>query len=315
MRQRENVFRFKGDLPLSPMTAKEVNDMQSRASINELSWHANVNTYNFDGKCIVLYDDHRYILNALFEAEKLGLWNAIIPNLIFFDRHDDARAPATSTNLNTLLQKWNASKLTSVASEPFWSFVDFELSNNDDDWLLTGMELGLINHAVVIGNTENNNIERMNNQFHSSNGILHKLYNIPHLHDALSPRGGCLGDIALQSQYADLHEIFEFEYDQSCRCYRFPEKIINPFVLDFDLDCFSTEYEDMTFAWPEVLFKEKYVSDQSVYGFMRDLIQRSSLITICREPECCGGLGESNRILGYLDRYFFEGCLKTRFVW
>lgn len=41
------------------------------------------------------------------------------------------------------------------------------------------------------------------------------------------------------------------------------------------------------------------------------LISRSQFITICREPKCCGGPGESNKILGYLDKYFFNGSLRT----
>jgi len=35
------------------------------------------------------------------------------------------------------------------------------------------------------------------------------------------------------------------------------------------------------------------------------------LITISREPGCCGGMGESNKILQYIDRYWFKGALKT----
>lgn len=44
---------------------------------------------------------------------------------------------------------------------------------------------------------------------------------------------------------------------------------------------------------------------------MESLLNRASVITICREPECCGGIGEANKILSYLDRYFFDGALRT----
>ena len=85
----------------------------------------------------------------------------------------------------------------------------------------------------------------------------------------------------------------------------------NPIVLDFDLDCFTTECENNVYAWPEAIFREKYYDNEEVRHFMHKLINRSTIITICREPTCCGGLGESNKILGYLDCYFFDGCLDT----
>ena len=42
------------------------------SKLHELSWRTNINTYTFRGKHIVLYDDHRTLLNILFEAKKLG---------------------------------------------------------------------------------------------------------------------------------------------------------------------------------------------------------------------------------------------------
>ena len=55
-----------------------------------------------------------------------------------------------------------------------------------------------------------------------------------------------------------------------------------PFVLDFDLDCFTTECDDKTYAWPEDIFKKKYFDNENVRYFMRRLIERSTIITICR---------------------------------
>ena len=59
------------------------------SKLYELSWRTNINTYTFRGKHIILYDDHRTLLNILFEAKKLGEF-AETPNLIYFDLHDDA---------------------------------------------------------------------------------------------------------------------------------------------------------------------------------------------------------------------------------
>lgn len=44
---------------------------------------------------------------------------------------------------------------------------------------------------------------------------------------------------------------------------------------------------------------------------LMDLIKDAKVITICREPDYCGSLGDSNRILEMLDRYYFEDCIRT----
>ena len=283
--------------------------MQPITNIYSLSYHTNIEVYLFhDKKYIVLYDDHRSILNVLFEAKKLRLFDTT-PNIIFFDRHDDACDPNICQK--DLLEKWNVEKIEDVSSLDFWSFVEFDLNVLDDDWLIAGMELGLINHAVVIGQYGMSNMQSMNNKFKSSDGKVHELYDIPHLNWSIGSRG-CLGDnIIKEPYYESVREIFEYNQPSFGRYDKFSKDVTKPFILDFDLDCFTTECENRIFAWPEAIFKEKYFENNDVQYFMRMLIDRSSIITISREPGCCGGLGESNKILWYLDNYFFEGCLKT----
>ena len=225
------------------------------------------------------------------------------PNLIFFDHHDDACTPNIS--VSELLRKWGVDGIEDVSSRDFWSFVEFNLSGIDDDWLLAGMELNLINHAVVIGAENPHNIRDLSNQYKSSDGKLHELYDIDHIDLSIGNRG-CLGDSMTEWPYKNIRNIFE--YHQYEHDYVFSSKVNNPFVLDFDLDCFTTECENYTYAWPETIFYEKYAIS-NVINFMKKLIDRSTFITICREPSCCGGIGESNKILSYLDRYFFEGKL------
>lgn len=282
--------------------------MKEITSINDLLQHTNIEVYSFKDKNIILYDDHRSILNVLFETKKLGLFSTT-PNLIFFDKHDDACNPRI--NVKDLLEKWGVERIEDVSSRDFWSFVEFELSGLDDDWLLAGMELGLINHAVVIGQEENTNIHDMNNMFESSDGILHELFDISHLDWSIGSRG-CLGDnVIKEGYYENVRNIFEYNQPPYGRYDKFSREVTVPFVLDFDLDCFTTECDNKTYAWPEDIFKKKYVYNEDVKYFMNRLINRSTIITICREPACCGGLGESNKILGYLDCYFFDGCLDT----
>lgn len=282
--------------------------MQEITSIYGLSNHTNIEVYSFHDKYIILYDDHRSILNVLFETKKLGLFSTT-PNIIFFDKHDDACNP--QINAKDLFEKWGVERIEDVSSRDFWSFVEFDLSGLDDDWLLAGMELGLINHAVVIGQTENSNMRDLNNLFESSDGEVHELFDIYHLNYSLGSRG-CLGDnVIKEPYYENVRNIFKYNQPPYERYDKFSKEMTNPIVLDFDLDCFTTECENNVFAWPEAIFREKYYDNGEVRHFMHKLINRSTIITICREPACCGGLGESNKILGYLDHYFFDGCLDT----
>ncbi|MBO5254677.1 MAG: hypothetical protein J6B07_02500 [Opitutales bacterium] len=256
-------------------------------------------------KTIFLYEDHRTLLNVLFEASKL-INDHRVPNLIFFDRHDDA---CPTMHLSELLHKMGKTSFEDVTSKEFWPFVEFDLSYLDDDWLLAGMELGLINNAVVIGQELNANISRLQNKYQTEDKLQHKLYSIPHLNSSLNNRG-CLGDTCItDTSYTDIRNIFQFNNN------RFDSADIYPFILDFDLDCFTSECRETTIAWAEKIFKEEYSDNFKTADFMQQLISRCQFITICKESKCCGGLGESNKILSYLDRYIFDGSLGTEAIY
>ena len=279
--------------------------METINSLGMLSFRSNIETYQYNDKYIVLYDDHRCLLNILFEALKIGIFEKN-PNLIYFDAHDDACNP--KINKKDLLKKWQAKDIKNISSRDFWSFVEFDLSHLDDDWLLAGMELGLINNSVLIGQYDNIYDMKSKFKFKSSDGHIHELHSIEHLNQCLDSKG-CLGDVVKTENYKNIRNVFE--YNQYPYLGRFADGIKNQFVLDFDLDCFTTECNGMLYAWPEEIFKKMYYDNDIVSYFMDRLISRSQFITICREPKCCGGIGESNKILGYLDKYFFNRSLGT----
>lgn len=271
------------------------------SKLYELSWRTNINTYIFHNKHIIVYDDHRTLLNILFEAKKLGELMQT-PNLIYFDLHDDA---CTLLPKSQLLERMGVKNLSEATSKQFWSFVEFDLGKFDDDWLLTGMELDLIKDAILIGQEENHNIQNLKNSYISEDGIKHELYSILHLKHSLNSRG-CLGDsIIKEPYYQSVRNIMQYHQN------KFDTEEIKPFILDFDLDCFTTKSRGKTYAWPEDIFRAEYIDSYNARSFMENLLNRASFITICREPECCGGIGEANKILNYLDRYFFEGALQT----
>lgn len=104
---------------------------------------ANINTFIAKSKTVVVCEDHRYILNIL----KYALVNKILEkptNVISFDYHSD------SYDNPQLLTTENIKRAKEFGLKDFWNFIEFEHSNQDDDWLVSGMEYGLINDIALL---------------------------------------------------------------------------------------------------------------------------------------------------------------------
>lgn len=243
----------------------------------ELSWRANINVYSAhilgDTKQVIIYEDHRTLLNVLYYARMKGITTVPV-HLLYFDNHDDACVMRTIEKYKS----YSPRKFDQNEFEKFWNFVEFKLSANDDNWLYAGMKFNLIKNAFRIAGEQNDNIDELNNKFHGRH--------------RLEPIGA---DMIFQLTEEFLDKI----QDNKRRAY----------VLDFDLDCF-TEYKKKRKAWSNRKFQEFF--DDGVlkrrYDIQR-LARQAEFITICREPICCGGIKEANKILSYLDKYIFEGEL------
>jgi len=271
----------------------ERNYTNTKLSLPSIFLRNNVEKLSFKGKDIVLFDDHRTTLDVLFEIYKSGQLDGIVPNLVTFDYHEDC---CDAGEQETLLQKIGVKDLADATDRQFWNFVEFDLSGLDDDWISAAVSLNLVRDVVIIGSEANKN-------YQNADDSEHKLFSISHLPSSVGNRG-CLGDSCIsEPYYSQVRDTMQYHHGA------FNDGLVYPFVLDFDLDCFSTEILGKQKAWPEEIFYQEYVKNDIVYSFMKQLIYRSSLITISREPGCCGGYEESFKILSYLNKYFFEGCL------
>ena len=286
------------------------------AELYKLSYRSNINVYNYpenyrregEDRRIILYDDHRTILDVLYYAIQEGHFNGQVPSIISFDYHDDSvtLTPEKKQQAKSVRDDCFAKR----DDKTFWQFVEFGLSVLDDDWVRTGMELGVIKHYIGFGHHPSSaNIDNGYEQYQTLDKEIHHLYSNGHLDGVLGNRG-VIGDASYQWKQKRNDILDDIQYHNG----RFDNGDIAPFVLDIDLDCFSTDCEDKTIAWPEAIFAERYQNNIKVSTFVRHLISRASLITICRETGCCGGIGEANRILELLDYYWFEGSLRTQRV-
>lgn len=266
-------------------------------SIIDLDRRTNYSVYNYSGigdikKPIVLYNDHRCLLNVLYEAkQEFGG----VHDVFYFDYHDDANDLTTDERKGVIYLGAN------YLLRDLWDFVEFVSASDDGSWLKAGLELNLINNAIVFGAEEHSNIQTVGPKLYRD------MQSRPHLID-------CIKDVG------DWTERY-YCYDRVSGYQKKQVDLINhssKFVLDFDLDCFSSGIRCVagglgigsTIAVPEVLFK-KFVNKTSVKKLLDYLISKANVITICMEPGCCGGFGESYRILYLLDRYLFGGAIGT----
>lgn len=239
-------------------------------------------------KDIFIYDDHRTILNILFIAFKENIFKHT-PNLIFFDRHDDA---VKSFKIDEILEYLHVTDLKLADKEIFLPFVEYKLSSNDDDWLTAALELDLINNVVNIGNKENNNISQMNGTYLGNNKI-HDIYSIGF--EDFTSDGGVLDEkISTKGKIRSILTNLQI-----------------PYILDFDIDCFASQGPvSMNKVWTEEDFNSVFNNDLMA-TYIESLISQAEFVTICREPLHCGGIGCSNKLLSLLDECLFNGELNT----
>ena len=275
-------------------------------NLYELSFRANINIKHTDDSDVVIYEDHRTILNVLYYL-KTNTKIQFPLNIILFDDHDDACKPS-----KIALSKIKEFNKTQPDIKDFWTFTEFDLKNLDDDWVKAGMELGLINHLFLFNSTQSR-IGFVENYKTMSFGTK-RIYNLGYLWDALSHRG-CLYDIVKDKEYGQLWKDFGWVYDKESG--RFHFKPTQKFIIDFDLDCFTTQILDKRIGIPEDILINKFTENhQPSYHyyytyerFVKDLIKQSEITTMCFENGFCGGFKQTFKIFETIDYLFFDNQL------
>lgn len=254
---------------------------------------------------IVIYEDHRTIINVLFRIRKMGKINESV-NVIYFDRHDDALDP--DEMVIEYSQKFDP---LTADERDFFSLVEFNLSSNDDDWLVSGMHLNLIKDALSIGMFDN---FKSNKVVIDHLGNSHRLIQINHLSETLCYKGSLIDHLEGSEEIKVAKRMLGFNIDNS-REFIIPE---NKYIVDFDLDCFTLPtFRNYTFPWPESIFKDEFQSlvyneHYNVSCFINKILDNAELVTMCYESKYTGGINNSNLILNQLNKYVFNNSLTLR---
>lgn len=232
---------------------------------------------------VVIYDDHRSILPVLWAARHHNLIDDAA-TLMVWDAHPDAVQPHIDSRREAYTRLRGMSELNQVCA-----YANDELSSNDDTWLVTAMEGGLVGDAVYAFLQSRDNCIW---HYEDTGGGSHDFYD---LYDIASTLGhqSALVDTCRRSQLEPLWNALS--WNVSDNDFTLTER--PNLVLDIDIDAFAIEE---SYPWREEMFCDAF---EPLQGFMRKLLRVARLITISKEPYHCGGHAASGEILRYLNYY------------
>ncbi|MFN7542729.1 MAG: hypothetical protein ACK5TN_08040 [Acidobacteriota bacterium] len=204
---------------------------------------------------VSLHEDHRWVLALVAEAQQQGVLPCPTP-VVLLDRHTDCAEPKRPLPHDT-----------SVPG--VLRLCDQHLSPHDDDWIVAGIEIGLLADVFLFG-------------------VDDRMGDLPR---AVGPHGvfgrwempGDLGEIGVNAR-----RLLEGQ---------------GPILLDIDLDCFAYPYRGAVWPWTEAMFRKHFLPRPPLWN---SLLERAQLITICREAGCCGGSAHADSILELCREFLFQ---------
>jgi hypothetical protein len=235
----------------------------------------------------------------VYWAQKTGILDRPA-KIISFDRHKDSLIP---TSVETL-SKVDIGKISD--EELIGIFKG--LSARDDDWIIAGMELGLISEVMQFGSLDEEK-KSETTKYTDSRGKLHRIFHLGRPCKELSHKG-VLADEEHDSVKDGMWELFGWK--PSITDAGFSGK----YLLDIDLDFFTFGWDRYTFPFNKEIYEGEFLSPcSSQYGdtipaeFVRKLARDAGLVTMAAEPHFCGGKSKSKSIFTDINYMLFEGNL------
>lgn len=239
-------------------------------------------------------------------------------NLLMIDCHDDQCSPSVE------LSRLKEVRDSDMSEDDFHTFVHEELAERDNDWVRTGMELGLIGDVLLFGARMTENLDEADDEdsgagdeddapndnravvYRDQSQDPHRTWDMGHIWEELRHAGTLVDRARNHRAWAAVGwEGTTF-------------RASNQFVLDIDLDWLSAQTFGRTYAVPRPVVESLLVEVDgdrgqtlSALDFLRAATRSASLVTIARESECCGGTEESQRILETVDGAVWGGALSA----
>jgi hypothetical protein len=277
----------------------------AKKSVCKISKRSNIIHKRTKENEVIIYEDHRTILNVLFDLREIREISEPL-DIYMFDQHDDF----CSFEGNRPMESINRF-LATPTKENLLSLVEFDLRDSDDDWVKAGMELGFINNVFLFNcaKGETGKIESYNTQNFGTKTLTY----LGNVWDALGSK--LLDDVLKYDGNPWLKDFGWKPINDLEAKHSFQPS--NKFILDIDLDCFSINILEKTIAIPnEVIIpklteisKPNYHYYYNSQDFIKELIQKAEIATICYENGFCGGIRKSQQIFSMVDRVLFDGEL------
>lgn len=259
-----------------------------------------------DDYAFYIHRDHRWVLPIIHQAQQCGTIPTPV-DLAMFDAHHDALEPRCLPRIQEIR---NASPTTDTLID----LCRNHLSQQDDDWLLAAMHLGLVGNAVIFGVHECG-LSKFPLSFRDAVGAEHCV-EIMGLPGRELQYQGRLSDIARRREHERTWGVLGW-----CRPMDgiFSIRRDSKLILDFDLDCFVVPWREYYFPWPEEVWSREFCEPSHYFttdglsgrDFVSQLAASSGLITIATEPNHCGGEQKAALILADAFKYFFQVGVQT----
>jgi len=256
---------------------------------------------------VFVFRDHRWTLPVIYLAGIKKLIKFPV-KIVTFDRHKDALAPLNGT------ESLSNFRLNGGSFDELVHIVINHLSPRNDDWIESGMELGLISDVVqfISGKENSDSIEPISLYTDSMN-MVHRIYHLSRPVHELSYKGA-LADPSHQFVSEGLWDILGWDPSMpglTGKAYSF--------IFDIDLDFFTFTWDKYIFAFTEEIYEGEFLlpcqssfyEDYLPLGFIRELARKASLLTIACEPDFCGGDKKARNILEDINGLFLERELYT----
>jgi hypothetical protein len=260
------------------------------------------------GVPVVIFLDHRWTLPVIFTAGEEGILKLPV-RMVTFDRHRDSLAPLKGTAPLEAFRNGKISRDTAALAE----LVRNHLSPRDDDWILSGMELGLLSDVVQFGSFhETQGTENAITCYRDRTGQDHRIFHLDRPARELSYKGA-LADPGHEAVKQGLWEILNWQPETGkIRCNK------ETLLVDIDLDFFTIPWEKYVFPFPSEVYEDEFFTPaQSPYGWsgmkpvdwLRSLVKSAGLSTIACEPDFCGSEGKAEQVLADVNSFLFESRL------
>lgn len=248
----------------------------------------------------LLHTDHRFVLPLIDLAQRQGR----LPrpaNYVLFDRHHDALEPMC-------MEKIRKMRKLGFSTAELIELCRTDLRKTDDDWLLTGMHLGLIGNVILFGHEPADSLD-FPLQIEDCAGGTHR-YDSLYLPCSELEYQGSLSDYARMMELRPVWETLGWEIKPKDR-FRFHGR--QRIVLDIDLQCFALQYREYVFPWPERIFEKEFLTPSkysTVRGvtaqqFVQEMAGTAGILTIAKETNFCGGVADADWILEKVLQYAF----------